>query len=115
MPTTIEELEVNICYKKIIDGTAILIDVREPDEIKGVAYNVPHRIDIPLSTFTENINRIPKDKDLVIGCRSGIRSYDVVNFLQQNNFKNVYNLKGGILKWTSEHLPINGDIKSALH
>lgn len=85
------------------------------DEVEGVSYNVPNRIDIPLSTFEKNIDQIPQDKLLVIACRRGIRSYDVTNFLLQNNFTNVYNLKGGIIEWAQEQLPINGDIKSALH
>lgn len=115
MSSTINEIEVKTCYNKIIEGDAILIDVRELDEVEGVSYNVPNRIDIPLSTFEKNICQIPQDKLLVIACRRGIRSYDVTNFLLQNNFNNVFNLKGGIIEWASEQLPINGDIKSALH
>ncbi len=65
--------------------------------------------------FDKNIGQVPQDKLLVIACRGGIRSYDVTNFLLQNNLKNVYNLKGGIIEWAREQLPINGDIKSAFH
>ena len=115
MSQKVNELDVKTCYNKVIKENAILIDVREFDEIEGVSYNVPNRIDIPLSTFEKNIDRIPQDTSLLIACRRGIRSYDVTNFLLQNNFKNVYNLKGGIIEWASEQLPINGDIKTALH
>ena len=115
MSHTINELNVKTCYNKIIEENAILIDVRELDEVEGVSYNVPNRIDIPLSTFEENLNQIPKDKILIIACRRGFRSYDVTNYLSQNNFKNVYNLKGGIIEWEREQLPIHGDIKNAIH
>ena len=115
MSPTINELDVKTCYNKIIEENAILIDVREIDEVEGVSYNVPNRIHIPLSTFEKNIGQIPQDKLLIIACRRGIRSYDVTNYLSQINFKNVYNLKGGIIEWAQEQLPINGDINRAFH
>ena len=115
MQHKINEIDVKTCYNKVKEGNAILIDVRELDEVEGVSYNVPNRIDIPLSKFEKNIGQIPQDKLLIIACRRGIRSYDVTNYLSQNNFKNVYNLKGGIIEWAREQLPINGDINNALH
>lgn len=115
MLNKVNELDVKTCYKKILDNTAILIDIREYEEIKGVSYNVPNRIDIPLSNFEKNLGLIPKEKELIIACRSGIRSYEVTNYLTQNNYNSVFNLKGGILEWAKEQLPIEGNIATAIH
>ncbi|MEE9430043.1 MAG: rhodanese-like domain-containing protein [Melioribacteraceae bacterium] len=115
MQNNIKEIDVKTCYSKILDGEAVLIDVREYNEIKGVSYNVSNRIDIPLSSFANNLSLIPKDKKIIIGCRSGIRSYNVVNYLTQNNYNSIFNLKGGILEWAKEQLPIEGDITTAIH
>ena len=41
-------------------------------------------------------------KKLIIICKSGVRSYHVCQFLHQEGFKNIYNLKGGIINWALE-------------
>ena len=58
---------------------------------------------LPMSTIQSNIDKIKKDGDVVVMCRSGNRSGQVVNFLTQNNgYNNLYNLEGGILAWQAE-------------
>lgn len=77
-----------------------LIDVREPHENEICTLNAEL---IPVGTIPENIDRISKDKQVVIHCRSGVRSANVISYLQQNfNFNNLYNLEGGILAWADE-------------
>lgn len=52
---------------------------------------------IPLSTLTDNIDKIRKDINVVIHCQSGQRSTKAIRLLQQQfAFKNLYNLAGGI-------------------
>jgi adenylyltransferase/sulfurtransferase len=49
------------------------------------------------------MDKISKDKDVVIYCRSGSRSGQVVSFLEMNHgFENLYNLKGGILSYADQ-------------
>ena len=56
----------------------------------------------------ENIKRVKKlnklndQKDLYIYCKSGIRSARVCEYLLQKDFKNVYNVKGGIVSWSRD-------------
>lgn len=77
-----------------------LIDVREgyEHEIADIGGDK-----IPMGTVPEHIAQINKDKPVVIYCRSGNRSGQVCNFLEQGyGFTNLYNLKGGILAWANE-------------
>lgn len=80
------------------------IDVREQGEYDQA--NLGGEF-LPMSTITQNIDKISKDKDVVIMCRSGNRSGQVVMFLEEQGFKNLYNLEGGILAWKQE---IDGSI-----
>lgn len=80
-----------------------LIDVREPAEYE--AANIGGEL-IPLQTLPNNIDKISKDKRVIVHCRSGKRSENAVLYLEGNyGFKNLYNLKGGILAWKKEIEP----------
>lgn len=76
--------------------TFFLLDVREPWE-----YEVSHLggVNIPLGTLPEHLAEIPKDKPVVVMCRSGARSERATAFLMQQGFANVKNLTGGIRQW----------------
>ena len=77
-----------------------LIDVREQYE-----YDIAH-IDgelVPMGQIQTYVDQISKDKKVVVYCRSGIRSAQVIRMLESNyGFDNLYNLKGGILAWAQE-------------
>jgi adenylyltransferase/sulfurtransferase len=77
-----------------------LIDVREPHEYE--ICNLDGEL-IPMSEIPYNVDKISKDKKVVIHCRSGKRSGDMLLWLEKNHgFQNLYNLKGGILAWAKE-------------
>lgn len=58
---------------------------------------------IPMGEIVDNIEKISKDKPVIIHCRTGGRSGAICNMLEgQHGFSNVYNLKGGILAWADE-------------
>jgi sulfur-carrier protein adenylyltransferase/sulfurtransferase len=93
---TVQEL------KNLIDTKANfqLIDVREPHEFD--ICNLQGEL-IPMAEIPENAERISKSKQVVIHCRSGARSGQMVQYLEKNHgFTNLYNLKGGILAWARE-------------
>ena len=93
---TVQEL------KKLMDSNADfqLIDVREPHEYDICNLNGEL---IPMSDIPNNVDKISKDKQVVLHCRSGKRSGDMLLWLEKNHdFKNLYNLKGGILAWARE-------------
>ena len=77
-----------------------LIDVREPNEFEVAEIGGEL---IPLATIPDNADKIAKDKKVVVHCRSGKRSANAIQFLeQQHGFYNLYNLEGGILAWADE-------------
>ena len=75
---------------------AVLIDVRTPAEVaKGMASAAA--INIPLQEMPQRLGEFPKDKDLLIYCRSGKRSMAASKFLVEKGFTRVFNVEGGIL------------------
>ncbi len=73
-----------------------LIDVRETWEYNNGNIG---GISIPLAEIENHINEILSDGKVVLICRSGSRSKKVLDQLQKSGFKNLYNLKGGLLEW----------------
>lgn len=93
---TVQEL------KKLMDSNADfqLIDVREPHEYD--ICNLKGEL-IPMSDIPNNVDKIARDKKVVIHCRSGKRSGDMLLWLEKNHgFTNLYNLKGGVLAWARD-------------
>jgi sulfur-carrier protein adenylyltransferase/sulfurtransferase len=77
-----------------------LIDVREPHEVEIATI---HGELIPMGEVMNNLDKISRDKKVVIHCRSGARSGAVVQALErEHGFTNLYNLKGGIIAWANE-------------
>lgn len=88
----------NIDWAKALEmqqAGGVLIDVRTPGEVaEGTA---PGSINIPLQEAEQRLAEFPKDKDLLIFCRSGKRSMAVSNFLISNGYERVFNVVGGFL------------------
>jgi rhodanese-related sulfurtransferase len=76
-----------------------LLDVREEWEL-GVA-SVPDVVHIPMGEVADRLGELERGREVVVLCRSGRRSLQVANYLQQNGFQAV-NLAGGILAWSRE-------------
>ncbi len=74
-----------------------VIDVREVHETPKV--EALNAVNIPLQTIPHNIDKIAKDKKVVVHCQHGVRSMHAIDFLQQNGFDNLINLTGGIVMW----------------
>lgn len=88
--------------KEMIDNKVDfqLIDVREPYENDICSLN---GVLIPLAEIPSKMDKISKDKQVVVHCRSGARSANAIAYLEQNGgFTNLYNLTGGILAWANE-------------
>lgn len=78
----------------------LLLDVREPDEYAFA--NLDGEL-MPMNTVPDRVNEIARDKKVIVMCRSGKRSAHIAAYLKQmHNFKDVYNLKGGILAYSDE-------------
>lgn len=77
-----------------------LIDVREEYEVEICSIGADH---IPMGEVLDRADEIKRDVPVIVHCRSGARSANVVNALEmQLGFTNLHNLKGGILAWANE-------------
>jgi rhodanese-related sulfurtransferase len=83
------------------DG-AVLVDVREPNEVAEVS--VPGALLIPMSELTEHLEELPEGTFYVM-CHAGGRSARVVTALEQRGYDAV-NVVGGITQWQEEGLPV---------
>jgi rhodanese-related sulfurtransferase len=77
-----------------------LIDCREPHEYEFC--NLKGEL-IPQGEIPHQVEKISRDKKVILQCRSGARSGNMVQWLEKHHgFTNLYNLKGGILAWARE-------------
>ena len=87
--------------EKLKDGQdVVLIDVREPYE--WGAGHVAEATHIPLAQVPARLEEIPRDREVVMICRSGGRSERARQFLAQNGYTRVKNLVGGMQRWARE-------------
>lgn len=84
---------------------ALIIDVREPDELAELAYDVKNIKNIPLGELESRLGDIPKDKQVIVVCKKGGRSSQAYELLREKGFENVSNMEGGIDAWTEKGLP----------
>ncbi len=96
-----KEITVKELKQMMDDGADFqLIDVREPNEYEVAEIGGEL---IPLSTVPDNVDKFSREKQVVVHCRSGKRSGNAIQFLeQQHGFDNLHNLVGGILAWSDE-------------
>lgn len=82
-----------------VPDDAYLLDVREVDEWE--AGHAPGAHHLPMMEVPARLAEIPTDTDVVVVCRSGGRSGQVVGYLMNNGWDNVRNLDGGMRQWAA--------------
>ena len=75
----------------------VLVDVREPRE--WAISDLPDSVKIPLGSLPQSLEKLSKEDEIVVYCRTGGRSGNAVQFLMQAGFGRAKNLVGGINKW----------------
>jgi adenylyltransferase/sulfurtransferase len=78
----------------------VLLDVREPHEFQ--ICRIPGSVLIPLGDLPKRVGELDSSAEIVAHCKMGGRSAKAVEFLRQAGFKNVRNMKGGILAWSDK-------------
>jgi len=78
-------------------GNALFLDVRTSEEFKKGS--IPQSIHIPLDELRQRINELPKDRHLIVTCRTGVRSYAAIRILKQSGFEHLSNLSGGYISY----------------
>ena len=90
----------------LVRAGGLLLDVREPEEWR--AGRAPGAWHVPLGDLEQNLGSVPRDRRIVVTCRSGGRSARATALLTRNGFQAV-NLTGGMRAWASAGLPVETD------
>ena len=90
----------------ILEGGALLLDVRQDDEF--ALGHAPGAVHIALAELPDQLDRLDKNRRIVCTCRSGGRSTRASEFLLSHGF-DVVNLEGGMLAWAGEGQPLECD------
>jgi phage shock protein E len=88
------------------DQSLVLLDVRTPAEY--AEGHVPGAINIPHTEIATRIGELSaaRDRDLVVYCRSGVRTEQALASLREAGFTRVFHLKGDYTRWSEEKRPI---------
>lgn len=97
------EISVSEAYSKYQGGT-FLLDVRTQEEWNE--YHAPNTTLIPLEQLSVRLNELPKDKEIVVVCRSGNRSQEGRDILLNAGFTQVTSMAGGLTEWRASGYPI---------
>ena len=91
-------------------GEAVLIDVRESNEVRLEKIPLDRVLNHPMSVIMDRLPYISKDQQIILICQGGVRSVKVANLLNRQGYPDVANLEGGISLWKAHGLPIESNI-----
>ncbi|WP_131744653.1 rhodanese-like domain-containing protein [Frankia sp. Cppng1_Ct_nod] len=85
------------------DAELLLLDVREPDEWD--AGHIAGAVHIPMGELLDRLDEVPRERDVVVVCRSGQRSAAVTAYLHRSGWQ-ARNLNGGMIAWNAAGRPM---------
>lgn len=89
-----------------LEHGALLIDVRERGEVSRLGFDAANVVNVPLSEFERRHHELPRDRELIMACASGGRSFQAMQYLVHHGHTKVSNLQGGIGMWRLHGLPV---------
>jgi adenylyltransferase/sulfurtransferase len=96
LETTVEEVK-----RRLDRGEHLyIVDVRNPEEYQ--ICRIPGSILVPLPQLAQRIGELDREREMIVHCKSGMRSAKAQQFLRGQGFRNVKNLRGGILAWADK-------------
>ena len=96
-----DNLELQEWQKHLSDDNTVILDVRTPEE--NEESKIPNSILLNIQEtdhFAEKVKEFDKDKKYMVYCRSGRRSESACKLMEELGFKDLHNLKGGIIEWS---------------
>ena len=100
MKNGIPQITVKELKRRIDAGEDVcILDVREPGEYQIA--QIGGKL-IPQKEVPNRLAEIDRDREIIVHCRSGVRSQKIAELLQQAGYPRVANLAGGILAWSEE-------------
>jgi rhodanese-related sulfurtransferase len=86
------------------DQTTYVLDVRSPEEY--ASGHVPGAVNIPYDQLASRISEVPKDKDVVLYCKSGRRAGIAAETLAGQGYTRLQHLEGDIVAWVDKGRPV---------
>ena len=88
--------------KKRIDAgeNLFVLDVRNPNEFQ--ICRIPGTVLVPLPELPSRFAEVPRDREVIVHCKSGMRSAKAIEFLKGQGYSKLANLTGGILAWAEK-------------
>ncbi len=100
-PVRVEEVSAIALKEELDSGRDVLVlDVRNPYELD--ISRIEGSMLIPLGEVRDRANELDPTKDIVVHCRSGVRSAEAIGILEGLGFRKLRNLQGGILAWSRD-------------
>lgn len=100
MSILVQEISPTELAKRHPSDQSIIVDVREPWEVKLASLNTT--ICIPMHQVPEQLDRLDKSKTIFVMCHHGGRSLQVAQYLLRHGYEQVFNVSGGIHAWSTE-------------
>lgn len=82
----------------------LLVDVRTVAEFNEG--HIEGAINIPVEELDQRLDELPQDETIVVYCRSGNRSADAADMLDEAGYSSVYDIDGGVIAWSADNLPL---------
>ena len=83
----------------------VILDVRTPEEFADGYIEGAINLDYHAENFSDELNKLDKNKTYLVYCRSGKRSAGALNMMEELGFNEAYNMLGGIIDWEEAGLP----------
>ncbi len=99
------EISAAQAYEKFQQG-AFFLDVRSQEEWDQM--HIAKSTLIPLDQLSNRISEVPKDQDVVVICRSGVRSKEGMTILRNAGYTRAVCMTGGLLAWKAAGYPLEG-------
>lgn len=94
----VNEIDSESLHDRLAAGEdLLLVDIRTPGEVAGGA--IPGCLTLPMHLLPLRLTDLPRDRETVLYCRSGARSYQACAWMMQQGYPRVLNLRGGIIAW----------------
>lgn len=101
----INEIDSESLYQRLeLADDLLLVDIRTPAEVAQGA--IDPSLKLPMHLIPLRLDELPRNRDVVLYCRSGARSYQACAYLMQQGYTRAINLRGGIIAWARHGYPI---------
>lgn len=106
----VKHINPSEALEAIKNGEAVMLDVREINEVKLESVPLDRVINHPMSVIMDRLPYIAKDQNIIVACPGGVRSVKVTNLLLMHGYPSVANLDGGLTMWKAKGLPFESNL-----